>query len=260
MAGRMNKAGALAAALGGASPAAPAPPSPYGGGAGYDAGASVTLPSCWERCVDPSTQRPYFKNHIYEGTEWTLPTQSTFTVTIAQPGRMGMVLETNFSGRAKKGVPSGRRNSGRDCGAVVNEVLPGSQAANLPGAPLRAGHHLIAINGQSCEEWPYETCMSALQQAGRPMTLTFFNPYAVAPEVARAAQQHASPPAAQPHGGGGALAAALGGGFGAAPAPAPTSGPAAFDDWVTLKDVSSGREYYMNTTTKAVSWTWPPSS
>ena len=261
MVGQLNKAGALAAALAGGR-AQQAPPSPHGGGGSYDPGAAVTLPSCWERCMDPSSQRPYFKNHIYENTEWSLPTESTFSVTIAQPGRIGMVLETNFSGRQKTGVPSGRRNSGRDGGAVVNEVLPGSLAASVPGAPLRKGHHLIAINGQSCEEWPYATCMSALQQASRPLLLTFFNPYAVAPEIAAAAQRGpgSAPAPQQAHHGGGALAAALGGGFGApAPAPAP-AGPGAFDDWVTLKDVSSGREYYMNTSTKQVSWTWPPSA
>ena len=262
MVGRLNKTGALAAALSGGGAMAGPPQSPAHG-AGYDPGASVTLPSCWERCVDPSTSRPYFKNHMYASTEWMLPTESTFSVTIAQQGRMGMVLETNFSGRAKTGVPSGRRNSGRDGGAVVNSVLEGSLAASLPGAPLRKGHHLIAINGQSCEEWPYATCMVALQQASRPLLLTFYNPYAVAPEVARAAQQGPQPAAhAHTPSGGGALAAALGGGFVGAPAPAraPAAGPAAFDDWVTLKDVSSGRDYYMNTSTKQVSWTWPPSA
>ena len=245
---RMGKAsgpqGALAAALGGmgSTPAPAAEPSPAPTPA--PAPAPGGLPACWERCVDPASKRVYFKNHVYKGTEWQLPTQSRYTVTVHYAGPMGLELEQNFSGRERTGTPSGRRNSGVDSGAVVKRVLEGGQASQLPGNPLRVGHHLVAVNGQSAEGWTFANTLSVLQQTPRPMQLTFHDPYAVDPETARRAAEAAPAPA---------------------PAPAPSEGktpseggPSGSDDWVTLTDAGSGKTFYMNTNTNQVSWTWPP--
>ena len=49
------------------------------------------------------------------------------------------------------------------------------------------GHHLVEINGGSTLRWDLDQSTAALIGAGRPVLLTFEDPYAVHPDVARAA-------------------------------------------------------------------------
>jgi hypothetical protein len=150
---------------------------------------AVELPWFWARQVDSASGRPYFLNHVLQKTFWELPTEPTIDVDIMSPGSMGVEVERAFSGSSRFGRPSGRRNSGVDAGAVVRAVTPGSQADVASSGKLLPGFHLIAINGTSTLQWPLEVTVSALGGAGRPVRLTFHNPYSVPRDAAEYAMR-----------------------------------------------------------------------
>jgi len=148
--------------------------------------ATPGLPVCWIRRLDPRTpDRVAFENLATGMVETDLPTESEF-VTVIPPGGdgpLGIAFEPNFSGVARHGWRSGRRNSGFDVGAVVRTVRPGS-LAEVHAPRLRPGHHLIAVNGMSTTRLPFDSTISLLKAAGRPLVLRFHDPYAVPADVA----------------------------------------------------------------------------
>jgi hypothetical protein len=168
----------------------------------------------WERRAEPGGAT-VFVNRLTGAREPRLPTVPYFDVVFG-PGPLGLELERAWSGTARGGVPSGRRNSAADVGALVKAVVRGGAA---DATPVRPGHQVVALNGDSLKDCDFATTIAMLQTAPRPLRLTLHDPTAVAPDVAaRAAAAAAAVPDV------GALAAALGS---MRPIPAAPLGPAA---------------------------------
>lgn len=102
------------------------------------------LPWFWERIVT-NDDKVVFKNHVYQGTEEYLPTESTYTALISKPGSIGLGLERNHSGEAKFGPrkKSGRRFSRQDLGVVVSGYAEDGQASQAAEGRIRKGHQII---------------------------------------------------------------------------------------------------------------------
>lgn len=139
------------------------------------------MPVCWIRRMDPAKPGAItFENLTTNTVEVELPTEVEYVVTIppSATGSLGIAFEPNFSGVARHGWRSGRRNSGFDCGAVVRAVREGTYAATAVPR-LRPGHHLVSVNGQSVLPLTFASTMTLLKATGRPMVLRFHDPYAV---------------------------------------------------------------------------------
>lgn len=102
------------------------------------------LPWFWERCFTRDN-KAFFKNHAYKGTEWKLPTESTYSAMVMFPGPIGLELERNHSGEKKfgPGKKSGRRFSKHDLGAVVASYVDEGQASQATNGRIRRGHQII---------------------------------------------------------------------------------------------------------------------
>lgn len=102
------------------------------------------LPWFWERCFTLDN-KVFFKNHVYKGTEWELPTEPTYSALIMYAGPIGLELEPNYSGEEKfgPGKKSGRRFSKHDLGAVVSGYVEEGQASQATSGRIRKGHQII---------------------------------------------------------------------------------------------------------------------
>ena len=186
-----------------AAPPAPVPSTP----------SSVTLPWFWERQVDPGSGRPYFLNHVSKSTVWALPAQRQYDVTITSPGPLGLQLELcqGQASAAARAYDDGTRTGGGfvDAGSGtlltsiwVRAVTPGSLAEAVvtsQGAPgPKAGHGLVAVNGQPLWASSLDDAVGAIQRSGRPISMTFVDPHAVTPDVAAQAVNPAVPVTSAP--------------------------------------------------------------
>lgn len=148
-------------------------------------GGAPGLPVCWVRKEDVHTGAVKFENLATGLVEADMPKDMEYVITLPAtdtPGPLGLQLEPNFSGTARNGFKSGRRNSGYDLGAVVRGLKPESplQAAGK----VRPGHHLIAINGSSTLKLTFDATVAVLRAATRPLILRFHDPYAVPADLA----------------------------------------------------------------------------
>ena len=156
-------------------------------------GGAPGLPLCWVRRVDAATSTVAFENLDYNAVEPRLPTDAEYVISVppSEQGPLGLCLEPNFSGLARVGWRSGRRNSGTNIGAVVRSVKPGTFLAS--SGVVRPGHHLIAINGSSTLTLSFDETVAALRATDRPIVLRLHNPHAVPADFATAAASMAAP-------------------------------------------------------------------
>lgn len=153
--------------------------------------ATVELPWFWQMNKD-SNGRPFFLNHVAQSTAWTLPIGSmtrfggaVISVTINQPGPLGMVIDDAYTARARLGL-SGELlpQPPSPGGAGIASVAVNSQAA---AAGIMPGMGILTINGADVSAVPFQRVIEMVSSSGRPLTLTLFSPYAVTPEMAAAA-------------------------------------------------------------------------
>lgn len=153
--------------------------------------ATVELPWFWQM-VKEANGRPYFLNHVSQSSVWTLPIGSmtrfggaVITVTINQPGPLGMVIDDAYTARTRLGL-SGELlpQPPTPGGAGIASVALNSQAA---AAGIMPGMGIFTINGADMTAVPSQRVIEIVSSSGRPLTLTLFSPYAVTPEMAAAA-------------------------------------------------------------------------
>ncbi len=81
-----------------------------------------------------------------------------------------------------------RRFRDVDSGAVIIDVLTGGYADRLGKQyGIAAGHHIVGVNGLNVERRSYNDTINLILEAGRPLQLTIFNPFAVTNETAKRA-------------------------------------------------------------------------
>ncbi len=242
-----------------------------GSAADGPSGAVVTLPHCWDRRTDPRTGAAYFYNSVTGESTWELPTAAEFEVTLSHAGPLGLELGHNWSGKQQQGHPSGRRHSGQDRGAVVKSVPKGGQASMVTSpCRIQTGMHLVAINRGSTLQWGLATTLDVLRRSGRPVLLTFENPYAVPPAVAAAARNASNkvssgdkPAVRYAYESGGGAGGGAAAGSGAAASVDSDEGDSKLKDldeklmWVEQQDRISGRTFWVSNATGAVSFTRP---
>ena len=103
----------------------------------------------------------------------------TYTV-IFEAGSLGLSLMPNVSGKTTTGQASGRRMSGFDHGAVVEDLTrEGGVAGQAERSGLVApGHHITAINGESTMDLTFDKTLQKLSAAARPVQIVFEVPHA----------------------------------------------------------------------------------
>jgi hypothetical protein len=159
----------------------------------------ITLPRCWVRCIDPTTNKLYFQNEITKLTAWDLPTEPEYDAVWHYPGPLGITLvEMPFPEMG----PGALR-----CELQVTDGCKATANAEMLGV----GHFVVAVNGFSVRGSPLDYVQSIIRDSPRPMSIRFRNPFAVPPELAAAAKDPKvliSPPPAAPMGypGGGPMA------------------------------------------------------